>query len=131
MGSPPAFHEGVLVNNVILLWHGVIVVASTPPHHPFFEQVVVDIVTSFETRYSYGVRLSYYVSNGFFFFIPFYKFWCNTLQDSYHFISLLNARLNCVFTMSLEFMTVAFLPPWASVTIAQRHCFNAFAEGID
>ena len=64
MGSPPAFHEGVLVNNVILLWHGVIVVASTPPHHPFFEQVVVDIVTSFETRYSYGGRLSYYVSNG-------------------------------------------------------------------
>jgi len=46
------FHEGVLVNIVIVEGHGVIVVASIP-FSPFFGPVDVDIVTSFETRYSY------------------------------------------------------------------------------
>jgi hypothetical protein len=64
---PPVFHEGVLVNTVIVEGHGVIVVASTP-FPPFFERVDVDIATSFETRYSYWGGGGYPIT--FLFFSP-------------------------------------------------------------
>jgi len=95
---------------------------------PFFQRVDVDIVTSFETRYSYlgggGYPITFLMG---FFSVPLYKFWCNTLPDSYHFVTLLVNRASA---LSLERL------PGCCVFPSVGKCDNSppsmlLAEGVD